>query len=688
MSRQSVAGVALGAALAAVAFAAKGGTELARTTAVEIALLVAAGVTVAVAIAYAPRPPRQYGALSLALLAAVAAFTALSILWSVAPWLSWVEANRTFAYLAVFAAGVALARLAPRQGSEVLLRAVLVAAAIVVGYALASRVWPETLAEHEVYARIGQPFGYWNAVGVTAALSLPAALWLGARRSGDSRFSVLSYPLTGMLALALVLSYSRGSLAAAAVALAVWFAAVPLRLRSLTVLAVAGAAATPVVLWALSKDAFTEDGVPLPVREDVAAGFGALVVAMLAALLVAGLAISRRVASRPPSEEARRRAGTVAVAALCALPLIALGAATFSERGVGGTISDRVEQLTSESRSATGGPERLTQSASSRGRYWREAGRIFAEHRAVGAGAGTFGIARLRFRKSELVARHAHGYVAQTLADLGLAGLALALALAAAWLGAAVRATGIRPLAGRLGRPPGEPRAWDSERVAVTALALCALAFGVHSALDWTWFVPGPAVTALLAAGFVAGRGQAGAAGEEPEPEHEPTAEPPPSPDAAPLAGRPSRARLAAAGAVLAATALLAWTAWQPQRSDRESSHALQLVDAGRPAEAVEAAERAGEIDPLSPRPLLVEATARAAAGRPQEALDALERAVEAHPRSPQVWLRLADFQLHGLGRPRAALETLRGAVYLDPNSREARRLFLEARARTRDGGN
>ncbi len=33
------------------------------------------------------------------------------------------------------------------------------------------------------------------------------------------------------------------------------------------------------------------------------------------------------------------------------------------------------------------------------------------------------------------------------------------------------------------------------------------VAFGVSSAIDWTWFVPGVAVPALVAAGWLAGRG-------------------------------------------------------------------------------------------------------------------------------------------------------------------------------------
>ena len=48
----------------------------------------------------------------------------------------------------------------------------------------------------------------------------------------------------------------------------------PLRLRSVTVLAVSAAGAAPLLLWALTKHAFTESSVPLPVRERVADDFG------------------------------------------------------------------------------------------------------------------------------------------------------------------------------------------------------------------------------------------------------------------------------------------------------------------------------------------------------------------------------------------------------------------------------
>ena len=73
--------------------------------------------------AAAPRrgtPARLYGAWSSDGFALLAAFTAASITWSLMPADSWFEANRTFAYLAAFAGGLALGRLAPRRWSALL----------------------------------------------------------------------------------------------------------------------------------------------------------------------------------------------------------------------------------------------------------------------------------------------------------------------------------------------------------------------------------------------------------------------------------------------------------------------------------------------------------------------------------------------------------------------------------------
>ena len=79
--------------------------------------------------------------------------------------------------------------------------------------------------------------------------------------------------------------------------------------------------------------------------------------------------------------------------------------------------------------------------SSTRGRYWRQAGRVFSDLPVTGTGAGTFGIARLHYRKDQLVAQHAHGFIAQTASDLGTLGLIVILAFAGAWFISAARTT-------------------------------------------------------------------------------------------------------------------------------------------------------------------------------------------------------------------------------------------------------
>ena len=251
-----VAALLLAAALAGVAFGAAGGTQLGRTTVVELLMVLLGGAVVAAAVVWGRGGP-LYGAASLFLFAALAALTALSVTWAIVPELAYIEAGRTFAYLAVFAAGVTGARLAPRWG-HVAIKGIVLAATAATAYALAARVWPGSIGETEISNRIGQPFEYWNAVGSTAALAIPGLLWLGSRRGGSVAGRVAAYPAMGAAILAILLTQSRGALAAAALGAIAWFAIVPLRLRSLPVLLLPSLAAGLVAAWALSKDACAE----------------------------------------------------------------------------------------------------------------------------------------------------------------------------------------------------------------------------------------------------------------------------------------------------------------------------------------------------------------------------------------------------------------------------------------------
>jgi hypothetical protein len=671
-----VAALLVGAVLAGVAFGAAGGTQIGRTTVVEVVVVLLGGLLVAAAVVWGRRGP-IHGAVSLFLFAALAALTALSVTWAVVPELAYIETGRTLAYLAVFAAGIAGARLAPRWG-HVAVKGILLAAIAATAYALAARVWPGSIGENEISNRIGQPFEYWNAVGSTAALAIPGLLWLGSRGGGSVASRVAAYPAMGAAILAILLTQSRGALGAAALGAVAWFAIVPLRLRSLPVLLLPSIAAGLVAAWALSKDAFAEAAQPLAVKESVASEFGLLLLLMIAVLVGAGLAVNVGRSRLVPTVRVRRRLGIAALVVACAIPLVALTSVAFSDRGLGGTIEDRVDELTSETDTAPTeqGAGRFASASSTRGKYWGEAGRVFADRRSVGTGAGTFATARLRHRTDASATRHAHGFVPQTLADLGIVGVALTTLLLLAWFVAAIRTTALHPRRLPFQRGDAEPpprRDWTAERAALVALGLIAIVFGLQSAIDWTWFVPGPTAMALVAAGFVAGRGPAAALPEGGSIDLR-----------APLRN-PSPPRLLSAAAVVLAALLTAWAIWQPWAADRQTTDAIELADAGDVDGALAKTRDAADTNPLSAEPLLVEAAIATRAGRESEAEAVLEDAVLKFPGEPETWYRLAAFQLGTLDEPAKAAETIRGALYLDPHSLSARQLFLEARASERE---
>jgi hypothetical protein len=573
------AGIAL--AIAIASFAAAGGLRLERTTNVLIAAMLAGAALVVAAIIQRPwtRDAPLYGGGALLAFAVLAAGTGLSVLWSLAPSDSWIEAGRTFTYLALFAAGIALVRLEPHRWSAVLI-GVAGGCLIVCGWALLTKVFPASLAPEETYARLREPFAYWNSVGLMAALGVPPLLWLAARRSGHAAANALAWPGIGLLLVCLMLSYSRGALVALLLGLALWFAIVPLRLRGAVALAAAVVGAGPLIAWAFSQDGLTTDRAPIAARVDAGHEFGALLLLMASVLLVAGLLVQFAATQRPPTPRERRIAGRGALAVLALLPVLGLIALAAAPGGIDGQVSKAWNQLTDpNARTPSNTPDRLTATSSVRARYWSEALDIHATEPWIGTGAGAYATVRTRFREDTLAVRHAHGYVVQTLADLGWAGLTASLIAAAAWLLAALRATGLWP------RDRGLP--YDAERIGMLTLVVVVVVFGIHSAVDWTWFVPANAGVAMLCAGWVAGRGPLRARLE--------AANEPPRPTAQrwPHAGRlawvgerlpPLRAL--AVAVVLAMALIAAWSAYQPVRAVHAGDAAFERLDLGQPESA------------------------------------------------------------------------------------------------------
>ncbi|MDQ3676923.1 MAG: hypothetical protein M3401_08995, partial [Actinomycetota bacterium] len=283
--------VGLAAILCAIAFVADGGLSIGRTTPVEMALLLGGGLALSGAVVLAPRRERTWGIVPVALFVALAALTALSVTWAANPSAAWVEANRTLTYAAVFAAAAALAHAAPARWSTVL-GAITLSCVVISAYAVLTKVLPATLNPSETYARLREPFGYWNSVGLMAALGIPGCLWIGARRSGHQAWNALAYPAVGLLVLTIMLAYSRGALAAAVVGVAFWLATVPLRLRGAAVLLVGGSGGALMAAWALSRDTLSSDRVPIELQTQAGYQLGLLVVVMLGLLTLAGLAVN------------------------------------------------------------------------------------------------------------------------------------------------------------------------------------------------------------------------------------------------------------------------------------------------------------------------------------------------------------------------------------------------------------
>jgi tetratricopeptide (TPR) repeat protein len=187
--------------------------------------------------------------------------------------------------------------------------------------------------------------------------------------------------------------------------------------------------------------------------------------------------------------------------------------------------------------------------------------------------------------------------------------------------------------------------------------------FGVHSFVDWTWFVPGNAVLALLCAGWLAGRG--------------PTDEPIVRRTAPRFAVRePWRIGLAVAAIAVAVVA--AWTSWQPQRAVAEGSEALGTAEALHFDQAREQIARAQRTNPLSVDLLFQQAAIERADGDVAAARAALQKSVRREPANPATWLALAEFEL-GEGRKPQALSAVGSALYLDPRSQEAASVYLQA---------
>jgi hypothetical protein len=133
-------------------------------------------------------------------------------------------------YLGALIAAAAL--LGPRPMARWVEPALAFGAFIVIAYGLAGRLLPDAIHlahSHTALGRLEQPLTYWNAMGVLAAMGFVLATRVAGDGSRDGRLRLVAAAVTPALAVGVYLSFSRGALAALAVALVVLLGLAPER---------------------------------------------------------------------------------------------------------------------------------------------------------------------------------------------------------------------------------------------------------------------------------------------------------------------------------------------------------------------------------------------------------------------------------------------------------------------------
>jgi hypothetical protein len=436
-------------ALAAVAVLAGGGSSAERLAWIGIGAVALA----ALALPAWPRLGRE-GIALVAALGAFALWSGITIVWSIEPDRSWETTNRAFAYLAFLLLGTLLPRALAAWG----LGALAGAAAI---WGLGGKIVPALGPDTDRSARLLEPVGYWNALALLLAMSLPVWLWLAARRRDWAAVALF------LSLVALVLTTSRGGILVAAVACAAWLALARPRFDGLVALAVAAPPAAAVSAWALSRPGIADAGVGD--RADDGAVLGLLLV------VGAGLVWAVARALRP----AAARTAVAGVAAAAAVLLVA----GFVLADVGAAWD---EFRNPPAVQVPTGPS-TDPSSNHRWTWWTQAWEIFEEQPVGGVGAGAYELARRPLREDTQAPLDSHDIALTALAETGIVGFVLlaATAVAGVWMAVA-------PL--RAGRG------------ATAALVAAALAYGAHALVDMPWQYVAVSAPFFLALGSLARR--------------------------------------------------------------------------------------------------------------------------------------------------------------------------------------
>jgi O-antigen ligase len=403
-------------------------------------------------------------------LAAFVIFTLLSAIWTADLTATALASEQMLLYLAVTAA-VVLTVTAARAAAAI--RGLTGGMMLVCGYALATRLASGHLPAPgggvaSSYKLVGT-FGYWNALGIFAAMGTLLAFGLAARALAVGERALWAGCLP-LFAATMYFTFSRGAEACLALGFVVMMVADPRRVGAAAVAAGCAPGIALAVVAASRSHALNDAASTLTERSHGGAALlpmlaGGVCLAAVGANV--GWAAQRWVRLTVPPGWV---AAVVMVAAIgaasvhCGSPLIVARHALHAFAGA-------PDRGTSDLRVHLTDP-----SSDNRTAFWSGALDEFRARPIVGAGAGGFERFWLRHRGDAPPGRNANSLYLETLAELGLVGGALlAFALAIPVM------SGIRIRKAPLG----------------PALLGCYAVFLLHAAIDWDWQVPAVTLTAL-----------------------------------------------------------------------------------------------------------------------------------------------------------------------------------------------
>ncbi|HEU4707490.1 MAG TPA: O-antigen ligase family protein [Solirubrobacterales bacterium] len=416
------------------------------------------------------------------LIGGLALFSAFSSLWSGSVELSVIEADRVLVYLGFFLAAFLIAQTDQRrQRFAEGIGIALIGGALL---ALASRLLPHVFelgAGPGSGARLGYPFGYWNANGLAFGIGVACCLWMSRRALRALRW--VAAGAIPVLLLALYFTYSRGGLLGLLVACGCLIALSHDRLLMMITLAIGALGALPAVLQVQASRSLADN---YPDHAMIDQGVTVL------AILLGGIALS--LALFALLRRLERRGGTFTGRALqlsrdrrilrgvaIAGAVVAIGAAI----AVGGRAWD---QFSKPDQQFPGNPaEHFSQiNGANRHEFWRVAIDSFGEQPLLGHGAGTYQFSWDKLRHISVPVLDAHSLYLEAFSELGVIGGLLVLGLVGTllWNGFA---------AWRAARGP--------RRELHAILFAACLTFAVGAAIDWFWEIAAAGAIFFLAAG-------------------------------------------------------------------------------------------------------------------------------------------------------------------------------------------